>query len=38
MKRLTRPPKQDRRHCWLVLAVMLAALATQIVPALVWTP
>ena len=37
MIRLTRPPKQDR-HCWLVLAVMLAALATQIIPALVWTP
>ena len=40
MRRMTRSPKEARqaRQCWLALAVMLAALASQIVPALVWTP
>jgi len=31
---MTKPQRPD--HAWLVLALMLAALAFQIVPALIW--
>ena len=35
MDRMTKPNKETDRT-WLVLLLMLAALATQIIPALIW--
>ena len=34
MDRMTKPQRPD--STWLVLLLMLAALATQIIPALIW--